>query len=92
MPQYEVRREVNDKSRDLADKHRENWTETEIKLLEENWDINDLEVIAAVLERTVEACRQKHYDLKHVRQAVTKETTKVNTWSRGFTSLADMDY
>lgn len=92
MPQYEVRREVNDKSRDLADKHRENWTETEINLLEENWDISSLDVIAAVLERTVEACRQKHYELKNVRQMVTKETAKVNTWSKGFTNLADMGY
>jgi hypothetical protein len=89
---YETRRTVNDQSRNQADKHREFWEAAEIELLEEAWSTEPLEEIAAVLERTVEACRQKHYDLKHVRQAGRKETAKLNAWSKGFTSLADMGY
>ena len=95
MPRYEERRVLNDQSRNAADKHREFWEQSEIDLLEENWDTAPLADIAAVLERTVEACRQKHYDLKHLRQITEKvkeEIAKVNTWSGGFTSLAEMGY
>lgn len=95
MPQYDTRRVVNDQSRNQADKHGELWDLTEIELLEESWDTTPLEDIAAALERTVEACRQKHYDLKNLRTINTKAAAAVaivNTWSGGFTSLAEMGF
>lgn len=88
MPQYEHRRQVNEQSRNEADNFRELWSSTEVELLEESWGKATLEDIAAALGRTVEACRQKHYDLRKTAEVVAP----ISQWSRGFTSLADMGY
>lgn len=93
---YTERQERNDRSRNEAKNFMEPWDETEVELLEKEWstDAVVLEALASLLGRTVEACRQKHYDLKKNRpEAVAMEKLKtVDKWTKGFTSLADMGY
>lgn len=91
MAKYEIRRAVNEQSRNSAENYRDPWSATEVELLEENWATAELEAIAELLGRTTEACRQKHYDLAH-RQEVQQRAVKHSKWSQGFTNLADMGY
>jgi hypothetical protein len=95
--EYVARRQINDLSRTTAEAHRELWAEHEIEFLEKNWstDWEVLQTLAVCLGRTVEACRQKHYDLGVAREhaAKTKKVAeKVTAWSQGFTSLEEMGY
>jgi hypothetical protein len=92
---YEVRKVRNDRSRNEAKAHQERWSETEVAMLEELWttDEADLIALAALLERTVEACRQKHYELSKLPERVAQDKLqKVDKWTKGFTSLEDMGY
>lgn len=91
MPTYAQRKAVNEKSRDDAENYQERWSEDEVQRLEENWSIEGLEALAAQLGRTVEACRQKHYDLNRVRD-IKKSSAPLSAWTRGFTSLDEMGY
>ena len=64
MNKYQsVRAPKNDESKVNADHNREPWTADELDELCKNWDGTDptLEVIAFVLGRTIEACRQRYY-------------------------------
>lgn len=96
MPDYEVRRELNDISRAYAEHHAEIWEQFEVDLLEECWSEDTIEEIAETLGRTIEACRQKHYSLglAKTRQTRTKQAKSATNskWDRGWTSLEDMGY
>lgn len=96
MPNYEVRRELNEVSRTYAEHHAEIWEAHEVELLEECWSEANIEEIAETLGRTIEACRQKHYSLglvkeRQIRTKQAKSTTN-SKWDRGWTSLEDMGY
>jgi hypothetical protein len=88
------RKQVNEQSRNEATKDGELWNEHEVEILLQFWGEADLTDIAATLGRTVEACRQKHFDLskRPERVVAEKATQETNTWSKGFTSLADMGF
>lgn len=89
------RKQRNEKSRNEAVANAERWSEAEVEVLEEMWTYNptDLIALAALLGRTVEACRQKHYELAKQPERVAVEKLKtVDKWSKGFTSLEDMGY
>jgi hypothetical protein len=93
---YTPRKTLNEKSRNTAVKDRELWSANEVEWLESFWSAEEgeLEALAVVLGRTVEACRQKHYELrKHAeRVAATKSLKKADTWTKGFTSLDEMGF
>lgn len=93
---YSERQQLNERSRNEAKHYMEPWSADEVELLESEWTTKDedLEALASLLGRTVEACRQKHYDLrKNPTVVVAKESLqKVDKWSKGFTSLEDMGY
>ncbi len=92
---YTARREANEASRTTADAHREIWEAHEVELLEEGWAADEatLPEIAELLGRTIEACRQKHYDLRTAKQRTTQRKSQNNSkWDRGWTSLEDMGY
>lgn len=99
MKDYEQRKAVNDESRTKAEHHQEVWSEEEIALLVECWNDAPLEEIAEALGRTVEACRQRFYEIGKARvQRVVKAKQeqrsaerRVNTWQGGFTSIEDME-
>lgn len=91
------RKARNDLSRNEAKSYMEPWGAEEVEVLESLWSAKtaDLEALAALLGRTVEACRQKHYELAKLPNRVVqvKESlNKVNTWTGGFTSLEDMGF
>ena len=93
---YRPRREANEASRLTAEAFGEIWEQHEVELLEEAWSEATIEEIAETLGRTIEACRQKHYDLgrtaqRTVRTKQAKATTN-SKWDRGWTSLEDMGY
>jgi hypothetical protein len=58
------RQRKNDESRQHAEHHGEPWSIDELDQLCTNWDGTDetLEVIAFVLGRTIEGCRQRYYE------------------------------
>jgi len=92
---YRERQTRNDRSRSEAENFMEPWTVEEVETLEKEWDTDPvvLEALASLLGRTVEACRQKHYDLRKRPEAVVEEKLrKVDKWTKGFTSLEDMGY
>lgn len=90
---YAKRQARNDESRVTADAHREDWSADEVQLLQESWCEAPIEDIAATLGRTIEACRQKHYDLRVVSQRTRQAKSSNNSrWDRGWTSLEDMGY
>lgn len=91
--EYAKRRALNDKSRNTAEAHNERWSDQEVAFLEENWSVDwkDLEALAELLGRTVEACRQKHYDLGVAREHVAK-TKKTVRPVKSYTSLEAMGY
>ncbi len=66
---YAQRGAANDESRNRAERHATDWTGDDVVFLEDSWDGTDetLAVIAELLGRTIEACRQKHYTVKEVR-------------------------
>lgn len=92
---YTERQRRNDQSRNEAKNYMERWDETEVATLQELWttDKDELEALASLLGRTVEACRQKHYELSQQPDRVAAEKLKkIDKWSQGFTSLADMGF
>lgn len=89
------RKERNDRSRNEAKSYMEPWSADEVELLESEWTtkIEDLTALASLLGRTVEACRQKHYDLgKQPERVAEKKLETVSKWTKGFTSLKDMGF
>lgn len=96
---YEERKMRNDASRGGAEHHAEDWDAEEIALLEECWADIPIEEIAETLGRTIEACRQKHYEIGQgrIRRAraaqseATRRSAEADRWTRGFTSLEDME-
>jgi hypothetical protein len=92
---YTQRKTVNERSRNEAVANAERWSQVEVETLETLWttEEEDLVALAALLGRTVEACRQKHYEIqKRPEQVVTEKLKKVDRWTQGFTSLQDMGY
>lgn len=92
---YEPRKTRNELSRNEAKAHLERWDETEVATLLELWttEEEDLIALASLLGRTVEACRQKFYDVQKRPEAVVEaKLKKVDRWTQGFTSLEDMGY
>jgi len=95
---YTIRRDANDQSRTKANAHREIWEAYEIELLEEGWSADEatLPEIAELLGRTIEACRQKHYELLRSRERAqrTKQAKAQHNsqWDKGWTSLEDMGF
>jgi hypothetical protein len=92
---YTQRKAVNEKSRNEAVANAERWSAVEVETLETLWttDEEDLIALAALLGRTVEACRQKHYDLsKQPERVAVEKVQQVSKWSKGFTSLESMGY
>ena len=91
---YTPRKTVNDASRNTADKDRELWSDHEVEILVNFWGEAAVEDIALTLGRTVEACRQKHWELtkKIERKAVQEKVARLTPWDKGFTSLDDMGY
>lgn len=92
---YKDRKKTNEESRNAADAHRELWSADEVELLMGFFgEEEDLIELAEILGRTVEACRQKAYEVKRnaLKTVVTKKLRQVGKWSGGFTSLDDMGY
>lgn len=93
-----MRDERNEASRNEAEQHATLWSEHEVTTLIELWPGNpdDLVTLAALLGRTVEACRQKYYMTQQkvvaVPDEVKKSVQRLDKWARGFTSLDDMGY
>lgn len=92
---YEPRQLANDASRNKAEHHNEIWEAWEIELLEEGWgEGTAVPEIAELLGRTIEACRQKHYELGQtkIRTQRTKhaKSARNSQWDKGWTSLEDM--
>lgn len=83
--------ERNKESLAKADHHREPWSQEEIDLLLEFWpagiDPQEEAEVAEALGRTIEACRQRRYEVlwgKHVVR--TKDTTTTTTTTRTTTT------
>lgn len=79
----------NAASKEYADNDGEHWDHDDLEfLLDWNGTEEDLKVIAELLGRTIEACRQRYYTAKRIGHRVTvieKETTyKVTGWLVGF--------
>jgi hypothetical protein len=92
---YTQRKAVNEKSRNEAVANAERWSQVEVETLETLWttDEEDLVALAALLGRTVESCRQKHYELaKQPERVVAEKLKTVDKWTKGFTSLESMGY
>ena len=92
---YEPRQIANDESRAKAEHHQELWGEWEVELLEEGWGEGTATAeIAELLGRTIEACRQKHYELgqQAIRTQRTKQakSSRNSQWDKGWTSLEDL--
>lgn len=98
MYSYAQRREANEASLAGAEHHAEIWEQHEVELLEEGWAADEatLPEIAELLGRTIEACRQKHYELARrvTTQARTKRAKSTNNsqWDKGWTSLESMGF
>lgn len=96
MSNYEARQQRNEISKIGAEHHGEIWEAHEIELLEEGWGETTVPEIAELLGRTIEACRQKHYDLQvdRERQQRTKQAKahRNSQWDRGWSSLEDMGF
>lgn len=84
---YAERAARNDESRTTADHHAEPWSGDEDDFLKAEWDNTDatLAVIAELLGRTIEACRQRYYIVQrgHVRTETTITVTQ-KRWLVGF--------
>lgn len=95
---YTERQAANDLSRTKATAHQELWEEFEIELLEEGWSADEatLPEIAELLGRTIEACRQKHYDLRKARETAgrtaRRKAHRNSQWDKGWTSSEDMGF
>lgn len=94
---YDERKQANEASRSKAEHHAEIWEAYEIELLEEGWadDETTLPEIAELIGRTIEACRQKHYELKQRTSPSQRAKSKPHTnvqWDKGWTSLEDMGF
>jgi len=91
---YMVRKSVNEKSKAAADHDKELWSADETELLMEGEGEEDLIALAELLGRTVEACRQKRYEVKRsaLKQVAEKKVQRLDRWSWGFTSLDEMGY
>lgn len=96
---YEIRAAHNNVSRQDADRHGCAWTQSELDYLHENYTHASADEVAAVLRRTVEACKQMFY-LKPDRESQNVHQERVTTrgqtpgqrqWEQGFTDLSDLD-
>lgn len=86
MTGYEERARRNDESRAKAGHHAEPWSSDEIDLLLE-WDGSEEELatVAELLERTIEACRQRFYEARRGHVVVRRTTVTVVTgWLVGY--------
>ena len=94
MTSYDERRgHANAESKLTAEHDGEVWEAYEVELLEEGWGEETVVEIAELLGRTIEACRQKHYDLRQARTAPARRKVQHNSqWDRGWSSLDDMGY
>jgi hypothetical protein len=86
---YGERAEANDKSRNKAKHHAEQWSADELEQLMSYWDGTEetLADIAEMLGRTIEACRQRYYLGRrgHLAVEITKaEPLTVRGWLVGF--------
>ncbi len=90
---YTPRREANEASRNRAEHHQEVWECWEIELLEEGWGESTIAEVAELLGRTIEACRQKHYELGQAIIRTKQQKAQHNSqWDKGWSSLEDMGY
>jgi len=85
---YEERARRNDESRTKAGHHAEPWSSDEIEILL-TWDGSEAELLemAELLERTIEACRQRFYEARrgHLRVRTESVTVTVVTgWLVGY--------
>lgn len=93
---YTVRDARNQESRQTAGRHQDAWTDDDLTFLRENFTTSaEMVLVAELLGRTVEACRQKYY----VGTAGTAGTKKADTrtpsqrrWDQGFTSFDDLEW
>lgn len=96
MQSYADRQAANDASRTTAEHHAEIWEAHEVELLEECWSEATLDEIAETLGRTIEACRQKHYELGRQAERATRakqaKSGHNSQWDKGWTSLEAMGY
>lgn len=63
-----------------ADKHREVWTDDEVTFLFELWKAEPIEDIAAVLGRTIEACREKYYKVSRDGLSIAAPRSKTSPY------------
>ena len=90
---YAERQAANEASRTAAEHHFEIWEAYEIELLLEGWGETTIPEIAELLGRTIEACRQKYYELRQGKtRAKQAKSTKNSAWDKGWTSLDDMGF
>lgn len=93
---YDSKRQpTNEASRNSAENYKELWSAEDVETLETLWDSTQLIPLAEMLGRTVEACRQKHYELNNPsapRVKAVKAAQAVDKWSKGFTSLEEMGW
>lgn len=94
------RAERNDKSRNEAEHHREEWTADENDFLrafmpdalaaDYHGDPTELDEVARCLGRTREACRQRYYILKNPKtRTVSRKTTTTTTTTTEYIGLYD---
>jgi len=87
---YEERAARNDESRTKASQHAEPWTGEELDFLLTEWNDGSeetLAIVAEILGRTIEACRQRFYEGRrgHIRvRTETTVTTVVRGWLVGY--------
>jgi|SRR5262245_17217694 len=95
---YGPRHKANEASRTTAEAHGEIWEQHEEELLQEGWadDESTLAEIAELLGRTIEACRQRHYEIlrrpARVRRDKQAKSANNSAWDKGWTSVEDMGY
>lgn len=95
---YTDRHAANEASRTKATAHQEPWESFEVELLEEGWSNDEatLPEIAELLGRTIEACRQKHYELGRQAERTAadgrRKSANNSKWDRGWTTLDEMGY
>lgn len=76
--------EANDISRNKATHHMEPWSEEEHDMLQTFWGLASIGEIAEALGRTIEACRQRHYELEwakaHPKEKVEQDEVAYMGW------------
>lgn len=71
----------NSESRNRAEHFREPWSEEEIEMLMELWRDRDVpeEEVAEALGRTIEACRQRFYEVRRGERSYSIKVTTTRT-------------